>query len=206
MYLARALEDPLLLFVLAGVAFSICCHEYMHARIALAEGDPTAADAGHLTLNPLRQMGWLSLVMLAVAGIAWGAVPVNPRNFRRPSSALRVALAGPLANLALWAIFLLTSYTLGLFPDSPATDLFFHLAVANAVLFLINHLPIPGLDGSTVLRHFFPAFSDRLTPGVSLVLLILLFRFSSFLFDAATAVSVSLYNLLFVLLQPASIW
>lgn len=202
MYLARAFSDPFLFFVLAGVAFSICCHEYMHARVALTEGDPTAADAGHLTLNPLRQMGLFSLLMLAVAGIAWGAVPVDPRNFRRPSSALRVALAGPLANLALWALFLLVSYILGLFPDSLATDLFFHLAVANAVLFLFNLLPIPGLDGSTVLRHFFPAFSDRLTPGVSLVLLLLLFRFSSFLFDAAAAVSSAGYNLLFDLLHP----
>lgn len=205
MYLARALEDPLLLFVLAGVAFSICCHEYSHARVALAEGDPTAADAGHLTLNPLRQMGWISLVMLAVAGIAWGAVPVNPRNFRRPSSALRVALAGPLANLALWAAALLLSCLLGLLSAGPASDVLFHLAVANAVLFLFNLLPIPGLDGSTVLRHFVPAFSDRLTPGVSLVLLVVLFRFSSVLFDAASAVSVALYNLLFDLLLPAPV-
>jgi Zn-dependent protease len=206
MYLARALEDPLLLFVLVGVAFSICCHEYMHARIALAEGDPTAADAGHLTLNPLRQMGWVSLVMLAVAGIAWGAVPVNPRNFRRPSSALRVALAGPLANLALWALFLLASALLCLLSPSPAApDVLFRVAVTNAVLFLFNLLPVPGLDGSTVLRHFFPAFSDRLSPGVSLVLLILLFRFSSYLFDAAWALSLAAANLLSLLL-PAPVW
>lgn len=200
-YLARVLEDPLLLFVLAGVAFSICCHEYMHARVAMAEGDSTAADAGHLTLNPLRQMGPFSLLMLAVAGIAWGAVPVDPRNFRRSSSALRVALAGPLANLALWALFLLASSLLYvLSPAQAAADVLFRVAVANAVLFLFNLLPIPGLDGSTVLRHFFPAFSDRLTPGVSLVLLILLFRFSSYLFDAASALSFAAADLLSLLL------
>ena len=205
MYLARVLEDPLLIFVLAGVAFSICCHEYMHARVALSEGDPTAADAGHLTLNPLRQMGLFSLLMLAVAGIAWGAVPVDPRNFRRPSSALRVALAGPLTNLALWVLFLLASSLLyALSPAQAAADVLISVAVANAVLFLFNLLPIPGLDGSTVLRHFFPAFSDRLTPGVSLVLLILLFRFSSYLFDAAASLSFAAADLLFRLL-PAPV-
>ncbi len=189
MYLARVFENPLLVFVLVGIVFSICCHEYMHARVALAEGDATAARAGHLTLNPLRQMGPFSLLMLAVAGLAWGAVPVDPRNFRRPSSALRVALAGPLANLAMWILFLAASCLVGMFSDSPVCDLLFQIALANAVLFLFNLLPVPGLDGSTALRHFFPSFSDRLSPGFSLLLLVLLFRFSSFLFDAAAVMS-----------------
>ena len=201
MFIQTLFKSPLqFLTVCLILVFSICLHEYFHAWMAYREGDESASE--FMTLNPLRQMGFISLLMMAIIGIAWGAVPVNPRNFRRPSSALRVALAGPLANLALWALFLLVSYILGLFPDSLATDLFFHLAVVNAVLFFFNLLPIPGLDGSTVLRHFFPAFSNRLTPGVSLVLLILLFRFSSFLFDAATAVSDAVYDLLFALLHP----
>ena len=199
MYLARVFDNPLLVFVLAGIVFSICCHEYMHARVALAEGDSTAARAGHLTLNPLRQMGPFSLLMLAVAGLAWGAVPVDPRNFRRPSSALRVALAGPLANLALWFLFLAVSCFAGLFPDSPVGDLLFQIALTNAVLFLFNLLPVPGLDGSTVLRHFFPSFSDRLSPGFSLILLVLLFRYSSLLFDAAALMSYAAAGLVYAL-------
>ena len=55
--------------VLYGVVlvFSICCHEYSHARAALWQGDDTAKLLGHLTLNPLKQMGLPSLLMMDMA-------------------------------------------------------------------------------------------------------------------------------------------
>ena len=93
------------------VVFSICLHEYCHARCALLMGDPTAADRGHLTLNPFRQMGLFSLVMFLVAGIAWGMVPVDPEKARSryPWGPAAIALAGPAANFALalagWLLF-----------------------------------------------------------------------------------------------------
>ena len=60
------------------VVFSICVHEYAHAATALQLGDDTAAQSGHLTLNPMVQMGGTSLAALLLVGVAWGAVPVNP--------------------------------------------------------------------------------------------------------------------------------
>ena len=58
--------DPRLFFsAVLIVVFSVCCHEFMHAFVALRMGDDTAARRGHLTLNPFKQMGWLSLLMSA---------------------------------------------------------------------------------------------------------------------------------------------
>ena len=83
-------QDPYWFFCASFlVVFSICCHEFMHAWVALKEGDPTAADEGHLTLNPIKQMGIYSLILLALFGIAWGQVPVNPANFRSRNSDLK---------------------------------------------------------------------------------------------------------------------
>ena len=80
MFIQYISTDPVFYFgwiVLA--AFSICCHEYAHAYVALRVGDDTAARDGHLTLNPLVQMGFQSMLMLVFFGIAWGAVPVSLR-------------------------------------------------------------------------------------------------------------------------------
>lgn len=76
-------KDPM--FFLAAiiiVVFSVCAHEFMHAWIALLQGDGTAAERGHLTMSPLKQMGPWSLFMLAFIGIAWGQVPVDPSRMR----------------------------------------------------------------------------------------------------------------------------
>ena len=94
-FISNLFTNPFLFFtVVLTVGFSVCVHEYSHARVALALGDPTAAITGHLTLNPLKQMGLLSIVMLLVLGICWGAVPVNPRLVTPRKRAL-IALAGP---------------------------------------------------------------------------------------------------------------
>lgn len=85
LFITQLFEDPQRFFIwLLVVIFSICCHEFMHAWAALKQGDPTAADEGHLTLNPMKQMGPFSLVMLAVCGIAWGRVPVRPWQMAAP--------------------------------------------------------------------------------------------------------------------------
>ena len=69
--------------VTLAVIPSICLHEYFHAQVAFWCGDDTAAHYGHLTLNPLRQMGWISLVMFFILGIAWGMVQRDRRRWFR---------------------------------------------------------------------------------------------------------------------------
>jgi Zn-dependent protease len=148
------------------VVFSVCCHEYFHARVALWQGDSTAADNGHLTLNPLRQMGPFSVVLLAFIGIAWGAVPVNPARMKHRYSEALVSFAGPAMNIILFLAFaaatgIASHYIDGRTPG-PLANLFTFLylgALINFYLFCLNMLPVPMLDGWKVYSYFFPGMN-----------------------------------------------
>ena len=84
MFISRLFSDPTMFFtIIIAVGLSVCIHEFCHAYTALKCGDPTAARMGHLTLNPLKQMGVISIIMLLLLGICWGSVPVNPGNLDR---------------------------------------------------------------------------------------------------------------------------
>lgn len=169
------------------VVFSICCHEFMHAWAALKQGDPTAADSGHLTLNPLKQMGMMSLIMLAICGIAWGAVPVRPHQMRHRHSDALVSFAGPATNLALFVVFGVLFFFSG--PLGDAADLLFKLgALLNMVLFIFNMLPIPGFDGFSILSSFFPRlreFNSEWMTGIYFIMFFLIFFSFEYLWLAA---------------------
>ena len=190
LFIEQLWHNPYFFFSAAFlVIFSICCHEFMHAWVALKMGDPTAADAGHLTLNPLKQMGWFSLLRFAFFGLAWGQVPVNPGNFRKPGAAVKVALAGPLTNLVLAVLFLLLFALLigqGITPEGGF--MLYSGSVLNIVLFILNMIPIPGFDGYAVVNHFFPRylrFNSEAATVVTVILILILFGSISFIFAAA---------------------
>ncbi|MBN2686210.1 MAG: site-2 protease family protein [Pontiellaceae bacterium] len=151
MFIEVAERDPLYFFSWIGfAAFSICVHESSHARAAVYFGDDTPRD--YVPLNPLKQMGWLSLVMLAVIGVAWGAVPVNAQKVGGRVRNAMVYLAGPIANLVLCAIFALLAQT-ALLWDAPRVERFFYYgSYVNGALFLLNLCPVPPLDGFGVVR------------------------------------------------------
>lgn len=179
------------LMVALTVVFSVCLHEYFHAQAALWEGDPTAADAGHLTLNPLKQMGVISIIMFCLAGICWGMVPTNPRNFKSRWSDLRISLAGPFANFVLflcaWVAFGLLASRDGL-PPSLIT-LVFIFGVYNFVLLVLNLLPVPGLDGWGALCSLCPSIArtqSDLAKGFMLFLIIIVLLFINYLYVAGS--------------------
>ncbi|MBU4459188.1 MAG: site-2 protease family protein [Verrucomicrobia bacterium] len=181
-FLSRLAESPLdyISWVLI-IVFSICVHEYAHARAALRYGDDTAARSGHLTLNPLVQMGLQSLLILALIGIAWGAVPIDPSRMRRADRA-KVAFAGPAANLLLTIVFsglaLLATRLLGDPEGTGAPYLLARAAQANATLFVLNMLPIPMFDGWSVAESYVPAMENfrlRVGPQLNGILLFVMF-------------------------------
>lgn len=153
-----------------AAGFSICCHEFAHAWTAVRFGDETPRN--HLTLNPLVQMGRTSLFMLLLIGIAWGAVPVNPAVFRRSWQRALVSFSGPLMNLLLCGLFALAGVGAYRFGASGALLQFFLLAGSvNGILFVLNMLPVPTLDGFSVLAAFSPPlerFQRRHAPQVFL--------------------------------------
>ena len=176
------------LIVSLVVVFSICLHEFFHAWTALQFGDTTAADHGHLTLNPLRQMGPMSIIMFLLLGFAWGAVPVNPAVLRaknRHAPAI-VSLAGPATNFGLFLIgffffgFLQTRIP-SLIENEAAgetiLELFLLLGVYNGFLCIFNLLPIPGLDGWGALTEYVPRLKNlnsEFAKGVTIFLIFLL--------------------------------
>ena len=207
MYLISLFRAPEI-FIPLGliVIFSICSHEFMHAYIALREGDPTAADRGHLTLNPLRQMGMFSLITFLILGIAWGQVPVNPLRLRSRWSHLRVALAGPLTNVGLFLIFCALSAAVFAFMENRelAGRILMQGAALNLVLAFFNLLPVPGLDGAVVAWYFYPRIlqmRSEWSSGIFLVLLILLFACFDYITAAAEWVSLHLTAWIFELLR-----
>lgn len=191
-------ENPNFFFMqIFVVIFAICCHEYMHARVALWQGDPTAANGGHLTLNPLRQMGPISLIMLAFIGIAWGQVPVDPKRMRHKYSDALVSFAGPATNLVLAVISCLVISLIviiagrqglgstGMEISGNAISLFYLGAILNFVLFIFNMLPAPGFDGWHILSSFYPKLKTADSQGtyfVSLVILILAMNYIEYIF------------------------
>ncbi|HKB15576.1 MAG TPA: site-2 protease family protein [Planctomycetota bacterium] len=161
---------------LVVLVYSIVLHEVAHGRVAKAFGDPTAEEAGRLTLNPIPHLDpMLSLALPAVSllasngTIAFGSarpVPVNPARLRPPGAAILVAAAGPATNVALGlgagllcGAFLRT----GVFDIGDKGTLALWRATAlNFFLAAFNLVPIPPLDGSRVLGGLFPRTLGRL--------------------------------------------
>jgi Zn-dependent protease len=167
--LLSALDLTSLLDAVLRVAAIFLCltvHETCHGLAALALGDPTAKSMHRLSLNPLRHIDWIGLLMMFVAGFGWAKpVPVDPRYFRKPKQGMALtALAGPVSNFVLAVLAMLISKVIYLYaPYSAAMDVVFSfclytLAPLSIGLGLFNLIPIPPLDGSKVLAAF---LSDR---------------------------------------------
>jgi len=146
-------DNPQRYFTVLGiVVVSIVLHELGHALAATWEGDPTPKVRGHLTWNPIVHMGWMSIGIAAVIGIAWGATPVRPANFRhRRWGEVIVSFAGPAVNLTL---ALVSALVLNLVLRGEATpflkEFWWTATVYNLALFLLNMIPVPPLDGFTI--------------------------------------------------------
>ena len=167
MFIQTLSTEPQYYFaVILVVIVSICLHELAHGFAAIALGDRTPEETGHITLNPLVHMGGFSLVLLAVAGISWGLMPIDPTRMRGRYAESLVAVAGPLTNLALAIVGLLAIAGWAHFGTIDTTShvvrnalmLLYVLTLFNLVLFGLNLLPVPPLDGSRVLANLVPGY------------------------------------------------
>ena len=150
------------------IIVSIVLHELGHGYAAIKRGDDTPIETGHMTWNPMVHMGATSLIMFALFGFTWGAMPVDPSRFRGRYAEAYVAVAGPLVNLSLAALCFVTAalwitFARGAVAVHVYENMYLFLrtgAMLNTVLFLFNLVPVPPLDGSRILADFVPAF-DR---------------------------------------------
>lgn len=200
-YLRHSVSTDTLLLILAVVP-SVILHEVTHGYVALAFGDPTAKEAGRLSLNPVRHIDLFGTILLPLVLVLMGVtpigfakpVPVNMARMRSPrNQGLIVSLAGPAMNIliSVGAGILLRSYLLAEIANAHSnasalgTSMFvrylFYLGTINLTLGVFNLIPIPPLDGSAILERFLPERSWHSYLRVrQLALPVLLFLFLFF--------------------------
>jgi Zn-dependent protease len=187
------------LLVLAGWAVSLCLHEFGHAALAYRGGDRSVANKGYLTLdirrylNPMLSFG-LPLLFLVAGGIPLpgGAVWINHWAIGSRLVRSMVSLAGPLINLILGVVLAVAARAVPM-PVGLLIGLSY-LALVQVLAFLLNILPIPGLDGFGVLEPYLSeetrALADKIRPWAPLAFFVLLIgvpEVSSVVFRAGAA-------------------
>ena len=191
------LEEQLVFF--GCLLAAIILHEISHGVVALWLGDDTAKRAGRLTLNPVPHIDPFGSIilpgLLVIAGFGafgWAKpVPVNATRMRHPRrDLLLVSLAGPTTNFALMAIAAIagrwafaSAPVVSRVADLPLlTELLLFFALANLLLGVFNLLPVPPLDGSSIVERVLPVdwlpTWYRFRPYGLLVLIVLVFSTS----------------------------
>jgi Zn-dependent protease len=159
--------DAVMIAIFLGIAFPV--HEFSHAFVAYLRGDATAKLFGRLTLNPVVHFdpigGLMTVISIFLGGflIGWAKpTPVNPNNLKdRQNDEVLVALAGPASNLLMAVIgglvvrALVAMDAVGGLPLLVRQGLFYFV-VFNVMLAIFNLIPIPPLDGGTLLFRFLP--------------------------------------------------
>ncbi len=159
------------LFLFPLFMLAVIVHEVSHGWLALRLGDPTALNAGRLTLNPLKHVDpvgtvLLPLVMLAMRApfvFGWAKpVPINAMNLRHPKrDMLWVGVAGPAANFLLAFGVALGLQLAGGWVPPVGVSLAKTLILINLVLGTFNLVPIPPLDGSRILVGILPPVAAK---------------------------------------------
>jgi Zn-dependent protease len=147
-----------LLYSLPAILIALSFHEFAHAWAAWKMGDPTAKNAGRLTLDPIRHLDLIGTVCLILFRFGWAKpVPINPRNFRHPKrDEILVSLAGVAMNFlvsfvafgVLWFIYLGTVVDI-------ASTIISYIVVYNIFFGVFNLIPIPPLDGFHIISALF---------------------------------------------------
>lgn len=170
------------LFLVPILLISLTLHEVSHGFIAYLLGDDTAYRKGRLTLNPIRHLDPIGLLMFVIFKFGWAKpVPINPYNFDNQKKGMAItAAAGPVVN---FIIALLFCFIFKLFINTFGNDILIYLnnnqtaleghqmiyrlklilgkAIALTILYnfalgIFNLIPFPPLDGSKILGGFLP--------------------------------------------------
>ncbi|MCP2258661.1 Zn-dependent protease (includes SpoIVFB) [Streptoalloteichus tenebrarius] len=174
----------IVVLVLGGWAVSLCLHEFGHAFVAYRGGDHAVRAKGYLTLDPRHYTDpvlslVIPLLLLVVGGVPLpgGAVWINHHALRSRGVESLVSLAGPLANLVVGG--LLTAVVAAVDLPTGLRWGLSYLALLQIAAFVLNILPVPGLDGFGVLEPYLSyrarEFAAKVRPWAPLALFAALF-------------------------------
>jgi Zn-dependent protease len=165
------LTTGVVLLVLGGWSVSLCLHEFGHAVVAHRSGDWTVREKGYLTLDIRRYtdvtLSFVLPVLLLLLGgfpLPGGAVWINHSLIRTRARRSLVSLAGPLTNLVIGGLLCLVVAFVPM-PVGLVVALSC-LALVQVLAFVLNILPVPGLDGFGALEPFLPVGAVRLANQV----------------------------------------
>jgi Zn-dependent protease len=169
------------IFVVAGWVVTLCLHEFAHAFTAWRFGDHDVPVRGYLTLNPFKFTNplWsivLPVLIIAIGGIGLpgGAVWVRTSFMTKRQRSL-VSLAGPFTNLAFAVVLLVVTALMWDVDHAVFWAAMAFLGFLQVTAFVLNILPVPGLDGYGALEpHLSPETQRALQPFKQWSVLVLL--------------------------------
>ena len=209
------LDWSVLTDILLAVIPALLCitlHELAHGYVAYRLGDDTAKRLGRLTLNPIKHIDPMGLIMMVVFHFGWAKpVPVNMNRFEHPKRGMAItAAAGPLCNLLLTCVLLLV-YGFVYTPMRRVGGTVCHLVLGtistasylSLALAIFNILPIPPLDGSKVLFSLLPetAYDKLMRYERFGMILLLLIVATDLLGSPLSTATEYLYSKLFTIAQ-----
>ncbi len=151
-------------FIAFILIYAVVIHEVAHGWVAYLRGDPTAAQLGRLTLNPIPHIdpigtllvpGFLLYMRYVYGGgflFGWAKpVPVNPYRLRNPKrDMMLIGAAGPLSNMLMALVLAGLAQSPLAEPGTMAYTVLFYGVLLNLVLASFNLIPVPPLDGSKI--------------------------------------------------------
>jgi Zn-dependent protease len=179
--------------VVSLIAFilSVTVHEFGHAWMANRLGDRLPAEQGRLTLSPRAHIDWLGTIIMPLVAafapggyplLAWGRpVQTNPRAYRGVSPRvgnLLVSVMGPFMNLVLAVAISIVLIVLAHMVKLPAdlvVGVIRYFLVLNISLMFFNLLPVPPLDGGSVLAVVLPESLQSITRALQRYGMLILF-------------------------------
>lgn len=156
-----------IILMIPAILIGFTFHEYAHAKMADKLGDKTPRFQGRLNLNPINHLDPLGTILILFCGIGWAKpVQINPSAFKNYyKDDLKVSIAGPIANLIVAFFGTVLYFTLivvgryEILGGSLLPVLIMitrYIITINVTLFVFNLLPLPGLDGFSILRDLSP--------------------------------------------------